>query len=111
MFVIAEIYLDLRAWQTSLDQKPSETGFHRRFGRRRHRSEALQLSAPERFRRRQLLTQCRVHGDKNFHRRQAQGKMVDGARQRGSPQSLHCDHLARQDPAASHAQSRPRAQA
>jgi hypothetical protein len=68
-FVIAEIHLNLRAWQPPLDQKPSKPGLHRRFGRRRHRSEELQLSAPELFRGRQLHTQRRVHGDKNFHRR------------------------------------------
>jgi hypothetical protein len=69
IFGIPKIHLHLGPWQASLDQKPAEPGFHRGFGRRRHRGEALQLSAPEGFRGRQLLTQRRVHGDENFHRR------------------------------------------
>jgi hypothetical protein len=69
ILAVIEIRLDLWPRQAVLQEKPAKSGLHRRFGRRRHRSEELQLSAPELFRGRQLHTQRRVHGDKNFHRR------------------------------------------
>jgi hypothetical protein len=43
-FVIAEIHLNLRAWQPPLDQKPSKSGLHRRLSRRRKRCNGPQLS-------------------------------------------------------------------